>query len=137
MKINTYRELVVWQRAMQLVEDTYKATRDFPREERYGLCSQLQRSAISIPSNIAEGHERRSTAEFLRFMAFALGSIAEVETQVLLAQRLNYLPEAGTARLLDQADQLGRMMRAMHRTLRARVQQAPLSAQRSALSPSS
>jgi four helix bundle protein len=91
MSAKTYRGLLTWRKAMQLVEDIYKAVSQFPRSEIYGLRSQIQRAAISIPSNIAEGYERRSLAEYLRFIAIALGSVAELETQVLLAQRLNYL----------------------------------------------
>jgi four helix bundle protein len=91
MKVKNYRELIVWQRAMDLVEEVYKSSRDFPREEVYVLTSQIRRAAVSIPSNIAEGQGRKSTSEFLHYLSIAHGSLREVETQTLIAYRLRYL----------------------------------------------
>jgi len=85
MPVQHYRELSAWQKAMDLAESIYQATRTFPREEQYGLTSQLRRAVISISSNIAEGQGRRSTGEFRQFLGNARGSLFEVETQVLLA----------------------------------------------------
>jgi len=84
----SYRELVVWQKAMSLAEAAYAVAGLLPDSERFGLSSQIRRAAISVPSNIAEGHERRSRAEYRRFIAIACGSLAELETQLELANRL-------------------------------------------------
>jgi four helix bundle protein len=87
----TYRDLVVWQKAMELVTEIYKATERFPKEEIYGLTSQLRRAAISVPSNIAEGQGRLTKKEFHHFLGYARGSLLEMETQLLIAQNLGYL----------------------------------------------
>jgi four helix bundle protein len=92
MKVQSYKDLIVWQKAMDLVEKVYQVSKAFPKEELYGLTNQLRIAAVSIPSNIAEGHARSSLAEFLHFLSIARGSLAEVETQLLIAQRLGYLP---------------------------------------------
>src|SRR3972149_4141114 len=88
-----YRDLKVWQAAMLLAKEVYRLNARFPKHEIYGLASQLQRSAVSLPSNIAEGHGRNSSKEFNHFLGIALGSLAELETQFILAQHLDYLPE--------------------------------------------
>ena len=106
----SYRELVAWQKAMALVAEIYKATRDFPRDEVYGLTSQLRRAAVSIPSNIAEGQARFSSREFHHFLAVARGSLVEVETQILIAGNLGYLPPNRSVELLDKAAELGRIL---------------------------
>ena len=92
MKLRNYSELFAWQKAMDLVEATYEATTQFPKEETYGLKSQLRRASVSIPSNIAEGQGRSSTKEFLHHLSIAYGSLREIETQILIAGRLQYLP---------------------------------------------
>ena len=92
-RVESYRDLIVWQKSMELVERVYRMTRVFPKEELYGLSSQIRRAAVSIPSNIAEGQARKSTAEFLNFLSIAQGSRAEVETQTLIAQRLGYVTQ--------------------------------------------
>lgn len=81
MKVKHYRELIVWQKAMNLAEEVYRVSRSFPREEIYGLTSQLRRAAVSIPSNVAEGQGRRTTADFLRHLSIAYGSLLELETR--------------------------------------------------------
>ena len=93
MCVQNYRELIVWQKAMDLVTEVYCLTRLFPREELYGLTNQIRRAVVSIPSNIAEGQARKSTAEFRNFLSIAQGSRAEVDTQILIAIRLQYLTE--------------------------------------------
>ncbi len=90
MKVKDYSELIAWQKAMDLVERVYDASRQFPKEELYA-CKQIRRAAVSIPSNIAEGQGRRSTNEFLHHLSYAHGSLREVETQILIAGRLGYL----------------------------------------------
>ena len=93
MSIKCNKDLIVWQKAMDLVELVYKATQSFPKEELYGLTNQVRRAAVSVPSNIAEGQARESAAAFKNFLSIARGSLAEVETQLLIAQRLRYLSE--------------------------------------------
>ena len=90
---NAHKDLEIWQLAMELVEITYKQTRHFPKEEQYGLCTQMRRAAISIPSNIAEGAARQGDKEYLRFLYIALGSLSELETQYLISKRLKYFSE--------------------------------------------
>src|SRR5688572_15690116 len=89
--IRSYKDLIAWQKAMDLAALVYESIAGFPGDERYGLTSQIKRSAVSIPSNLAEGSSRRSTPEFLRYINIATGSLAELETQLLLANRLSYL----------------------------------------------
>lgn len=91
----THKDLDAWKEAIQLVEDVYNITRSFPKEEMYGLTSQLRRAAVSIPSNIAEGAARSSKKEFTQFLYIALGSVSEVETQLVIAERLDYLDDVG------------------------------------------
>ena len=91
-EIRTYRDLIVWQKAMVLVTAMYRLTKMFPREEAFGLVSQMQRSAVSIPSNIAEGYGRRSTGDYIRFLQIAMGSVYELQTQMEIARNLEYVP---------------------------------------------
>jgi four helix bundle protein len=95
---------------MALVREVYVSTRGFPASELYGLTSQLRRAAVSIPSNIAEGHGRRSTGEFKQFLGHARGSLAELETQILIARDLSYLNVEQTERLLVNSAEVGRIM---------------------------
>jgi four helix bundle protein len=135
-----FRELIVWQKAMALVESVYPIAAALPDSERFGLASQLRRSAVSIPSNIAEGHERRSRAEYRRFIAIACGSLAELETQLELAQRLFKMDARAMAVASASADEVGRLLRAIERSLReVEVRETPadygVAMQPSALSP--
>ena len=115
--IRSYRDLVVWQKAMDLVERVYLVMRAFPREEVYGLTSQLRRSSVSIPSNIAEGQSRLTSGEFIQFLGIARGSLAEVETQLILAQRLDYMTMDSTKSLLDLGSDIGRLLNGLLRSL--------------------
>ncbi len=90
MKVRRYQDLIVWQKAMDLVEKVYEITRHYPREELYGLTAQSRKAAVSIPSNIAEGQGRSTTPDFLRHLSIAYGSLLELETQILIARRLKY-----------------------------------------------
>jgi len=92
----SYRELIVWQKAMGFVMEVYAATKSFPRDELYGLATQLRRAAVSVPSNIAEGQARYSPREFHQFLSHARGSLVEIETQLMIAQNLGYLTEQYT-----------------------------------------
>ena len=114
----SYRDLVAWQQAMDLVTAIYQITRCFPKEELYGLTSQLRRAAVSIPSNIAEGQGRRSAAEFRHFLGQARGSLMELETQVLIAERLCYVQRDPAAQILLQAAELGRVLNGLLYSLR-------------------
>jgi four helix bundle protein len=106
----SYRDLIAWQRAMRLVTGIYEATRLFPRDELYGLTNQLRRSAVSVPSNIAEGQARFSRKEFHHFLSLARGSLVEIETQLIIAQNLGYLPGQQNQSLLAEAAELGRIL---------------------------
>jgi four helix bundle protein len=117
MTIRSYQDLEVWQKAMDLVEDCYRLTRGFPGSETYGLSSQLQRSAVSIPANIAEGRERGRTKEFLHHLSIACGSLAELETHVLIARRLDYLNEENLRGLMDKIAEIGRMLNGLRGSL--------------------
>jgi four helix bundle protein len=117
MAVKHYQELIAWQKAMDFVELTYRATQRFPKEEMFGLTSQVRRASVSIPSNIAEGQGRRTTNEFIQFLSVARGSLQEAETQLLLAQRLGYLDGAGGAGLLDAGNEVGRLISGLIKAL--------------------
>ena len=118
MKMKNYRELKVWQKAMDLVVECYEATKEFPRRENFGLTSQLRRAGVSVPANIAEGHAREYTKEYLRHLSFAYGSLAELETHFLLAERLNYLETSQCNVLLDITSEVGRMINGLNKSLK-------------------
>jgi four helix bundle protein len=106
----SYRDLIAWQKGIELVAAIYRATQGFPREELYGLTSQLRRAAVSVPSNIAEDQGRKSKAEFRHFLHNAAGSLMEVETQVTIAAVLGYLGRDKETALLDQTNEFGRII---------------------------
>lgn len=107
MEIKTYRDLIAWQKAMDLAERVYHATSTMPDSERFGLTSQMRRAAVSIPSNIAEGHGRQSLTDYVRFLKTARGSLMELQTQVALAERLGFLsPTRGLVDLLNEVDRV-------------------------------
>lgn len=109
----SYKELIVWQKSMKLAEKVYLLVKALPREETYALSDQIRRAAVSIPSNIAEGHARQSQKEFLQFLCIARGSRAELETQLLLAQRLGYfcaVPQDLLENTMDLLDEISRML---------------------------
>ncbi|MBN8762873.1 four helix bundle protein [Thiobacillus sp. 63-78] len=123
--MNNYRDLKVWQMAMTLTEAIYRATESFPSRETYALANQLQRAAVSIPSNIAEGHARSSTKDYLRFVSISQGSLAEAETQLELAHRLGYIPEAVLHGLFEQTNEIGRMLHGLRSALTAKLSPTP------------
>jgi four helix bundle protein len=108
--VRRYADLIAWQKAMNLIERVYRLTKGFPKEELYGLSSQLRRSAVSIPSNIAEGHCRNGRREFIHHLSIALGSLGEVETQVLIAHRLGYIEESVSADMAALSSETGRVI---------------------------
>jgi four helix bundle protein len=117
MIVKKYNDLVAWQKAMDLVQAIYKATGQFPRDEVYGLTSQIRRASVSIPSNIAEGQGRKSTNEFMHHLSIAYGSLMEVETQVLIAERLNYLNPAQAQNLIERTSEVGRVINGLMNSL--------------------
>jgi len=116
-----FRGLKVWQLAMEIATEIYRLTASFPKHELYGLSSQLQRAAVSVPSNIAEGNKRESTKEYLHHISIAFGSLAEIETQLLLADKLEYANSQQIERLLILSDELGKMLSGLRRSLRAKL----------------
>jgi four helix bundle protein len=106
----SYRDLIAWRKAMDLVTDIYRVTQAFPRDELYGLTNQLRRAAVSVPSNIAEGQARFSPKEFHHFLGHARGSLVEIETQLTIAQNLGYLAPNQTQPLFDKASELGKVL---------------------------
>ncbi len=109
-KIKTYRDLDIWKAGIGLVKETYRITESFPKHELYGLVSQMRRSAISIPSNIAEGFRRYHNKEYRQFLYVSLGSCAELETQVTIAKELQYIQESQETELLEKLDHICRMI---------------------------
>jgi four helix bundle protein len=118
VRVRSYRDLIVWQQAMTLAEEVYAATRPFPKEEIYGLTSQMRRASVSVPSHIAEGQARAGRGELLHFLGFARGSLAELGTQVTLAARLGYLPPNTEQSLDDRIAQVGRLLNALRKSLK-------------------
>jgi four helix bundle protein len=118
VSVRNYRDLLVWQKAMDLVANCYELTRSFPKEEIYGLTNQIRRAAISIPANIAEGHSRFNKREFVQFIGIATGSLAELETDLLIAVKLNYLDKSRTDPVLEKTDELARMLKGLRNALR-------------------
>ena len=116
-EIRGFKDLEVWQVAMQLVRECYHLTGLFPDSERFGLTNQLRRAAVSVPSNIAEGHGRGSPKNFLNFLWIANGSLAELETQVLLAVELKFVSAVQTEQVLSLAQQVGRMLTGLRRSI--------------------
>lgn len=117
MAIGSYQELRVWQSAMTLVEKIYAISSDFPKHELFGLASQMQRCAVSVPSNVAEGHAKDSTKEYLKHVSIAMGSLAELETQLLLAGRLKYVSSKNLEELASDLDGIGKMLRGFRKRL--------------------
>jgi four helix bundle protein len=115
--LKNYRDLKVWQKSYRLCLDLYRITKIFPKEERYGLTSQIRRSAVSIPSNIAEGYGRKTTADYLRSLYIAYGSVCELETQVLLSGDLNYVNKENLKALKDDTEEVERMLKALIKSL--------------------
>ena len=115
--VKSYQDLIVWQKAVELAEAVYRATRGFPKEELYGLVSQMRRAAVSVPSNIAEGQARESRGEFVQFLGHARGSLAELHTQTILAERLNMLSTAAADEVRQQIEQVGKLLSGLRRSL--------------------
>ncbi|MGA2091857.1 MAG: four helix bundle protein [Sedimentisphaerales bacterium] len=109
VKIKSFRDLEIWKRSMKLVEEIYNLTKTFTKDEIYGLTSQLRRSAVSIPSNIAEGFARFHNKEYRQFLYLSLGSCAELITQLIIASRLQYAPAKTIDTMIDETEQISKM----------------------------
>jgi four helix bundle protein len=116
-KIQSHRDLLVWQKSMHLVESVYSLTKAFPHEERYRLVHQTTRAAASVPANIAEGHARGTRRDYAYFVSIARGSLMELETYVMIAERLGYAEAAPVTDVFDRIDELSRMLTALRRRL--------------------
>ena len=122
MSISRFRELKAWQLGMDLTERVYLLTNSFPKSEIYGLTSQIRRCAVSVPSNLAEGHGRTSSKEFLQFIAIAYGSICELETQILLSHRLKYIEDIDLETISALLIETSKTIRGLQKAIRERVE---------------
>jgi four helix bundle protein len=125
MSIASFRDLEAWKQGMALVEHCYKASRGFPIEERYGLTSQLRRAAISIPSNVAEGHCRRTTGAYANHISIACGSEGELETCIEVAHRLEFLPPIEATRLIERCNTVGKILTGLYSALEIKLMASP------------
>lgn len=118
MKTNSYKDLIVWQQSLDLVHEIYKITRQFPKSEVYALASQMQRAAVSIPSNIAEGQSRNHKPEFIQFLHIAYGSSSELETQILISKR--EYPEIAYDGIENKLDSVQKMLMGLIKSIKSR-----------------
>ncbi|KAB2662972.1 four helix bundle protein [Brucella tritici] len=117
MAINSYRDILVWQQAMELVTAIYKSTETWPKEEIYGLTSQVRRAAVSVPANIAEGYGRDTRGSYQQFLRIAQGSLKEVETHLLIAERLGFIESAKMGPIMAMSESVGKLLRLLIRKL--------------------
>ena len=113
MEIKSYRDLIVWQKSMELVMSVYSITKEFPKEELYAITSQIRRSAVSVPSNIAEGYGRNSTQDYVRFLQIACGSLYELQTQLEISVNLNYMEREKSEVIFTLINEIERMLNKM------------------------
>jgi four helix bundle protein len=118
---DAYQDLIAWQKATELALEIYRCTRNFPKDELYGLTSQMRRAAISIASNIAEGKGRYSLKEFAQFLYRARGSLLELQTQLFIAGELNYLESPASGRMKDKADEVGRILNGLTTSVQKKI----------------
>jgi four helix bundle protein len=118
---NSYRDLVAWQQAIELVDLVYEATRSWPREETYGLSGQIRRAAVSVAANIAEGQGRNGDREFVNHLGIAFGSLCEVETLLVVARRQSYLSEDKEAEMLSRSSRVGSLLHGLMKSLRSEI----------------
>ena len=117
MGVQSYRDLIVWKKGMELAREIYKITKKLPKDEIYSLTNQMRRAAVSIPSNIAEGQARNSSKEFINFLSIAKGSKAELETQLLLCVQIGYLVDTDISEAINLSEQISKMLTALIKTL--------------------
>jgi len=115
--LKNFQDLIVWQKSMALVKQIYQYTSSFPKEEMYGLTSQMRRAAVSIPANIAEGQSRNTTGEFSQFLGIAKGSIAELQTLILLSANLDFLTQKNSSNLLMNCEEVAKMLNGLQKSL--------------------
>jgi len=121
MAVLSYRDLNVWQKAMDIAAAVYQLTKPFPQSELYGLTTQMRRAAVSIAANIAEGHGRETSGAYIQFLRIAQGSLKELETHIFLAQRVDLVGSDQIEPILDECDKLGRMLRALIRAIQEKT----------------
>jgi four helix bundle protein len=121
MQVNSYQDLIVWQKAIDLAEQCYRVTRGFPKDELFGMTSQIRRASASIPANIAEGWGREGSREYIQFLRVAQGSLKELETHLILCQRVGLLLEAQALPLLVLCTEVGKMMRSLIGSLQRKL----------------
>ncbi|RWM19593.1 MAG: four helix bundle protein [Mesorhizobium sp.] len=119
--MNSYKDLIVWKASVELAVDCYSGTKAFPNSEVYGMTSQIRRSSVSVAANIAEGHGRENTGSFIQSLRIAQGSLKELETHLILSGRVGLMIEVDVVRLLGQADEIGKMLRSMIRSLQQKL----------------
>ena len=126
--VHSYRDLLVWQRGIDLAETSYLLCRRFPPDERFGLIAQIRRASASIPANVAEGHGREHLGDYLRFLSIANGSLMELETHIVLAERLRYVAPQDTTEVFEKSAELGRMLAGLTAALKERLrrQRSPI-----------
>jgi four helix bundle protein len=117
MTNKSYQDLIVWQKSIDLVEIIYRMTKAFPKHETYGLISQMQRASVSVASNIAEGQGRNSNSAFVRFLSYSQGSLKELETQLLISSRLNYIDQNQLDVILKHCDEIGKMITGLQKKI--------------------
>ena len=117
----SYRDLIIWQKGIDLVLEVYKLSDCLPDKEKYGLCSQMQRAAVSVPANVAEGHGRDSTKEFIRHLSIAKGSLAELETHITIAAKLNFIDQEQFKTFTTSSQEIARMISGLQRSLRNKL----------------
>lgn len=122
--MSSYKDLIAWQKGMELVASIYDATDGFPSHEQFGLVSQLRRAAVSVPSNVAEGKAHYSNRDFVRFLRHSRGSLAEIETQVLIAQQRKYMDSETATKLIQKIDELGRILSGLINSLQSKAAHA-------------
>ncbi len=120
IKPQNYKDLVVWQKGIALAKMVYRLTQSFPSAEKFGLIAQMRRAAVSVPSNLAEGQARHTTGEFVQFISHAEGSVAELDTQLILSNELRFCDRVTTAPVFELIDELRRMLNVLRRKLVAR-----------------
>jgi four helix bundle protein len=121
MHVNSYQDLKVWQDGMQLAQECYQLTREFPKEELFGIISQIRRASAAIPANIAEGWGRQGTREYIQFLRVAQGSLKELETHLILSQRVGLTPQERVVPLLDRCSELGKMIHSLIGSLQRKL----------------
>ena len=125
MRVRNYRDLVVWERAVDLVAEVYRLSAGFPREEQFGLTSQMRRASVSVTANIAEGSGRATSRDFLNFLSYSRGSLKETESMVFVAQRLGFVSTPECTQALSLADETSRMLIGLRSSIAKRAHQPP------------